>query len=523
MKLQAAQILRIRNSFQQMEEVNDFLRLLNEVKIFKYGENARPFTLRQIYRYVFPDNKVAHKRYLQFQIKKRSGKLRTIHAPVRGLKMIQTCLNVILQEVYQPHVAAVGFVPRKSIVDGARLHTGQAFVYNIDLKDFFPSIDQARVWARLQTPPFNLLKGTSRQKIANVIAGLCCHTIDATGRIEDGTIRFGVEDEKTGKTTCNVLPQGAPTSPTLTNIICERLDRKLAMLAKQHNMRYSRYADDITFSSDKYVYDEDRDFIKKLRSIIADQNFVINKDKTRLQTREFRQQVTGLTVNEQPNVPVRYIKQVRRWLYLWEKYGIVKAQAYFLKDYYDTGKGRGRSAAPHIGNVISGKLLYLKMVKGAGNNTYLQLQARLDILLQKDSAIQAAMNELKLNAKELKRQGIERNDRDFILSNAKRAMLEAAANGVLDVLEDSGKFVKLRAHGINSTPTNLDVKSPDAIVSINETQKLFHSPIEDMNIEHPLSSTNPTLSKILDILATQGIDDAVLAFNKTLKDRNADN
>src|SRR5690606_10243380 len=108
------------------------------------------------------------KRYTVFSIKKRSGAERIIHAPSKGLKVIQKCLNLVLQTVYaqHQHKAATGFVPGKSIVDNAKLHTNSLYVYNLDLKDFFPSIDQARVWGRLKFPPFNLNEKSNKLELA---------------------------------------------------------------------------------------------------------------------------------------------------------------------------------------------------------------------------------------------------------------------------------------------------------------------------------------------------------------------
>ena len=190
----------IRKAFQEMTTMEDFLVLLNYAKPLVYGEDHYAFEMKQITYYlknrsslntpepqnessgtklilrknvppiVFINepsgvygrkrNAVPDTRYTSFQIKKKSGSIRNIHAPVPGLKAIQTTLGFVLQCIFEPHTAAMGFVRGKSIVDNARIHTGQHYVYNIDLKDFFPSIDQARVWKCLQLKPFNLTDGT---------------------------------------------------------------------------------------------------------------------------------------------------------------------------------------------------------------------------------------------------------------------------------------------------------------------------------------------------------------------------
>jgi hypothetical protein len=169
-----------------------------------YGEKAIPFSLNQLNYHYTP--KANRKRYVQFTVKKKSGAERVISAPNNGLKEIQKCLNLVFQLVHEPNPAANGFVPGKSIVDNALIHAGSFYVYNIDLKDFFPSIDQARIWGRLKKPPFNLNETQKRLDLANIIASLCCHEMEVE-RIDNTGVFVKVLKA--------VLPQGAPTSPVL--------------------------------------------------------------------------------------------------------------------------------------------------------------------------------------------------------------------------------------------------------------------------------------------------------------------
>lgn len=370
MTLDQAHINHLKDSFQQMESKEDFLSLLNDAKLLVYGEMAKPFELRHL-NYHINTKANARNRYRRFSIPKKSGEKRIIYAPNNGLKSIQKCLNLIFQVIYNPSHAAMGFVPGKSIVDNAKVHAGNHYVYNIDLKDFFPSIDQARWWGRLQHPPFNLKRDTKRGELANMIAVLCCNYMEVERMDEHGDW----QKEKRW-----VLPQGAPTSPTITNIICQQLDFYLLAAAKRFGLKYTRYADDITFSSLHNVYQKDGDFLKELHRIIAEQHFHIKESKTRLQKQGYRQEVTGLLVNDKPNVQKRYIKQLRMWLYYWEQYGYDKANIYFRNKYIES-KSAPLSRIPKIENVISGKLDYLKMVKGNGNSTYLGLKERFERLM----------------------------------------------------------------------------------------------------------------------------------------------
>ena len=147
MKLSSENTRHIQLAFSQMRNKQDLLDLLNYSKSILYGEKALPFLRKHLNYHSNPNaNK---KRYKQFTIKKKSGGERIIYAPTRGLKAIQSCLNLILQTVYTSNLAATGFVPGISIVDNARRHARSLYVYNIDLKDFFHSIDQARVPAKV--------------------------------------------------------------------------------------------------------------------------------------------------------------------------------------------------------------------------------------------------------------------------------------------------------------------------------------------------------------------------------------
>jgi len=369
MKLEQAHIDQIRTAFEKMQSREDLLHVLNEAKPMVYGDKAIPFQLKQLTWYANP--KLGRKRYTEFKVKKKSGAERSIHSPVAGLKSIQKTLSFVLQCVYEPHNAAMGFVRDKSIVDNAKLHVGNMYVYNIDLKDFFPSVDQARVWKCFQLTPFNLDRNGV---LANIIASLCCTEMEVERKTETG------EWEKVKR---NVLPQGAPTSPVITNIVCQKLDYLLSGVAKRFGLKYSRYADDITFSSMHNVYQLESNFLKELHRIIAEQNFHIKESKTRLQKDGYRKEVTGLLVNEKANVQQRYIKQLRMWLYYWERYGYERASGFFLQQYI-ADKGHVKNGKPDMANVISGKLDYLKMVKSSENLLFTKLSNRYAALINKE-------------------------------------------------------------------------------------------------------------------------------------------
>lgn len=339
-----------------MNSKQDFLHLLNMANYGVYGEKANPFTLQQLNYHSHPTRN--KNRYFSFRIpKKKKGEFRRIDSPNPTLKSMQRSLNYVLQVIYHPHSAAMGFVPKRSIVSNAQAHTGKTYVYNIDLENFFPTITSGRVFARLQAKPFSL-----NPTLASLVADMCCYKNN-----------FGY-----------VLPQGAPTSPTLTNIICEKLDIKLSRLASAYRLKYTRYADDITFSGMHHVFSDKGRFCQSLKHIIEDEeHFKMNKDKTRLCPCSIQQEVTGIKVNEKPNVSREYVKQIRTMIHNWEILGYEQAQNIFASNYERTNtKHHAKKGNHHIENIVAGKLLFLKMVKGEGDSTYKKLNSRFENLIK---------------------------------------------------------------------------------------------------------------------------------------------
>ncbi|GEM51953.1 hypothetical protein EB1_17430 [Empedobacter brevis NBRC 14943 = ATCC 43319] len=349
-KITALQISEIKADFLKIESLDDLcnvLNLINELTQFK-----NKIEINQLVKLSNPS--LAKNRYKEFTIKKKSGTNRTINAPIRELNTILKSLNNLFNLIYNPHTNAFGFVTGKSIVDNAKIHTNKKYVYNIDLKDFFHSFDRNRVKMGIWYQLFGGDK--SKEKISFILACLTTHPL-----MIDGV--SGI-----------VLPQGSPTSPFLTNLLCYKLDRQLKGLAKRFRLMYSRYADDITFSSNYDVYSNPT-FTLELNRIITTQNLVINPTKTRLQGNGYRKEVTGVIVNEQINVSQNYIKQLRMWIYYIEKYGIEKATEIFKKDYAKE-KGHIKSMQASMQNVIEGKLLYLEMVRGKDDKKFLTLKRR---------------------------------------------------------------------------------------------------------------------------------------------------
>ena len=257
--------------------------------------------------------------YKEFEIPKRTGGTRRITAPVGKLKDIQKCIAIILSPYYLVPDCVHGFVEGRSVVTNASKHIKRNYVLNIDLKDFFPTITYTRVMKALMELGFN-------EEVSDTIARLC-------------TIPLWDESSQMLR---NALPQGSPASPLLSNIVCSSLDQRLMALAKRFGLTYSRYADDITFSSNHSVYAKEGDFMKKLDEIVRSSGFKINEKKTRLQKKGSRQEVTGLIVGEKINAYRQFTKNLRAAVFHAEIYGCTHGEF----------------------NNIMGRISYLAMVKG---------------------------------------------------------------------------------------------------------------------------------------------------------------
>ena len=268
--------------------------------------------------------------YKEFEIPKRTGGTRRITAPVGKLKDIQKCIAIILSPYYLVPDCVHGFVEGRSVATNASKHIERNYVLNIDLKDFFPTITYTRVMKALMELGFN-------EEVSDTIARLC-------------TIPLWDESSQMLR---NALPQGSPASPLLSNIVCSSLDQRLMALAKRFGLTYSRYADDITFSSNHSVYAKDSAFLQELEDIVKSSGFKINEKKTRLQKKGSRQEVTGLIVGEKINTYRQFTKNLRAAVF-----------------HADTN-----GCTPHEFKNIMGRVSYLAMVKGPDDPIVKRLRA----------------------------------------------------------------------------------------------------------------------------------------------------
>lgn len=265
---------------------------------------ALQLTISQLRWLVYHRDVATSLHYHRFTIPKRDGSPRAIWAPRPTLKAAQRWVLRNIVERLTVHGATHGFLAGRSIVSNAAVHTDSQMIVKLDIKDFFPTVTYPRVRGIFRHAGY-------REQIATLLALLCT---EAPREIveEDGKTLFVSLGPR-------CLPQGAPTSPALTNVICVKMDRRISGLAKKLGWRYTRYADDMTFSlpnkAGKTKTKQDANpapLIGLVKRIVADEGFRVHPDKTRVIRKGGRQAVTGLIVNGAgaPRVP----RQTRRML-----------------------------------------------------------------------------------------------------------------------------------------------------------------------------------------------------------------
>jgi RNA-directed DNA polymerase len=297
-----------------------------------------------------------HQSYRYFEIARRGGGVRGIQAPIAPLKKIQRHIATALGAAYRAPAHVHGFTRHRSPKTNALVHVGQRFVFAIDLADFFPAVTDRRVKGLFRAWPFEY-----PEEVAVLLVRLCC---------------FG-----------GVLPQGAPTSPIISNYICRGMDRKLAALARANGCFYSRYADDLVFSTDRRTFPPALAYLSDgravpgmpLRALVDDAGFSINGDKTRMQTCFARQRVTGLIVNKKVNVPRSYIRGLRVVLHIWRRHGAEDAARSLRRAAPDPNWPPGKPY-PGLQQVVRGRVMYVAHIKGRDDPVFITLARKLEAL-----------------------------------------------------------------------------------------------------------------------------------------------
>ncbi len=258
--------------------------------------DALGLSIGQLRGFCFHRDAATSLHYRRFEIAKRDGTPRAIWAPLPRLKAAQRWVLRHVVERLPVHGAAHGFLPGRSILSNAAVHTDSRVVLKLDVKDFFPTVTWRRVKGVFRRAGY-------REQVSILLALLCTEAPREVVPLDGKTYYVSLGER--------CLPQGAPTSPGLTNALCLRLDRRLTGLATKAGWRYTRYADDLTFSRPAASADAAPDFlVKAVARIVAAEGFAVKPSKTRIARGGGRQTVTGLVVNR--DHPPRTSRTLRR-------------------------------------------------------------------------------------------------------------------------------------------------------------------------------------------------------------------
>ena len=298
------------------------------------------------------------KGYTEKSITKKNGSLRNLLVPPLFTKNMQKKIKNVIDESYIPTSAVHGFIISKdddirNIVSNAKVHVKKRIVINLDIENFFDTINFGRVRGLFLAKPFSLDK-----KIATRIAQLTTYD--------------------------NKLPQGAPTSPLISNIICNKMDHQLIKVAKSNEYTFTRYADDITFSTNKRIYPHDiENIILEIKNVIVNNGFNINESKTRVQDKYESQVVTGLKVNEKVNIGRKFIRVIRSMLFSWFRDGLDDASENHFSKHTNQNDKYITDKAQSFQNILIGKIAFLGLVKGKKDANFIKF--RHQFFLLKDS------------------------------------------------------------------------------------------------------------------------------------------
>jgi retron-type reverse transcriptase len=276
--------------------------------------------------------------YHRYGIPKKAGGIRCISAPKRSLARVQRWILRQILERLSIEPPAHGFVKARNVVSNAAPHVGKKLVVNLDLKDFFPTVTFRRVQGLFHKLGYN-------DHVATVLALVCTEPPRVATELDGKVFHVALAQR--------VLPQGACTSPAITNVLCRRLDRRLAGLARRYQATYTRYADDLTFS-----LDDDKALaalLSRVRSVIQSEGFVEHAAKTHVMRQAARQEVTGVVVNTRPTLSREARRTLRAILHNAAKHGL---------------DSQNREHRSDFAAYLRGKVAYLCMVDPAKAPAY---------------------------------------------------------------------------------------------------------------------------------------------------------
>lgn len=358
--------------FIMLKSTKSFLRDINL-------SSREKFTMDEIH--FLSDSDIAE-RYRLASIPKRDNrgrfkKMRKVYMPTPRLKFFLRQANSLLSSAYTPPICSFAFIKGRTIVGNATPHANKKFILSLDIKDFFNSISIQKAVSAIESAfPWKF-----RREFIKTIVG--ASSLDGH------------------------LVQGSPLSPTISNIVCLNLDKRILSYCENLKISFTRYADDFTFSSNDFDFKKNASFLDSITRLISEEGFTLNDEKTHIQLYNNRQIVTGLVVNSKVNVARRYIKEIRSILYIWERFGYDEASESFRFHYLHVSRKIGSSLrgrisyadverilhsrikkkaakySPRLDQYILGRLNFLKMVRGEKDYQYLRLTERFNALLKR--------------------------------------------------------------------------------------------------------------------------------------------
>ena len=292
---------------------------------------ALGLTISRLRWLAFHNEAATRLHYVRFTVPKKSGGVRELAAPHRTLAVAQQWIQANILAKIPTHAAAHGFVPTRSTLTNASPHVGRDVVVNLDLKDFFPTITFVRVKGIFQELGFSPAAAT--------ILGLLATESPRREATYAGERLFLATGPR-------ALPQGACTSPALSNLAARRFDARLQGLAAKLGFTYTRYADDLTFSASGEATAKVGYLLARVRHIAEHEGFTVNEKKTRVQRRNTAQSVTGLVVNERVAPPRKLIRRLRAVLHKARVQGIA---------------AQNREGRPNFEAWLRGMIAYVEM------------------------------------------------------------------------------------------------------------------------------------------------------------------
>jgi len=286
-------------------------------------------------------------RYTQYSVPKSKDKFVKLAVPGIRIREIQRMLLPYLNVMnfYLGSSSSYAFMPSldkgmkpRNIIENARQHCGKKFVMNIDFSHFFATITYERIKKLFSQMPFKFTEA-----VASVLTGIVCF------------------EEK--------LPIGACTSPAISNLVCVEMDVELEIISYKERIIYTRYADDLTFSANRIFPSE---FLKKVDTVIDSYGFILNESKFKIRNNKQKQVVTGIKVNEKPNLDREYIRRIRAILHNW-KY---KNFEDVIRKYYYLNIPITSETISTFIKSIEGKINYIGQVRGKQDSIFLKLKGQ---------------------------------------------------------------------------------------------------------------------------------------------------